>query len=76
MPAILEIANFALGFWAKAKPLIDAGIDITAQYKAQHAKEGALLAANTAPSAADWQAMHDSLKPLEDSLQSAHRDGT
>lgn len=71
---ILEIAQLALAFWDRAAPLVKAGIDIKDAYDAQNAREAALLESNSAPSPADFAAMHSSLDPLEKSIQSAHRD--
>lgn len=71
---ILEIAQLALAFWDRAAPLVTAGIDITKAYQEQNAREAALLASNTAPTPADFAAMHSSLEPLEKSIQAAHRD--
>lgn len=71
---ILAIAQLALAFWDRAKPLVDAGIDITKAYQEEHAREARLMAANAKPTPADWDAMHASLEPLEKSIQAAHRD--
>lgn len=70
----LAIAQFALAFYDRALPLIQAGLDVSKEYSAHKAAVEQMAAANRAPSTEDWNAMRASLKPLEDSIQSAHRD--
>lgn len=74
MSAALAIAQLAFAFYDRAVPLIQAGMDLSKEYSAHKARVEALANANQAPSPADWDAMLASLKPLEDSIQSAHRD--
>jgi hypothetical protein len=75
MPVAMQIAQFIFAFADKLPALIKAGVDITEAYNANKVKALELATANLAPSQADWDAMHVSLKVLEDSIQSAHRDG-
>lgn len=74
MPVALQIAQFAFAFYDRAVPLIQAGMDLSKEYAAHKAQVEKLASSDQPPSPADWDAMHASLKPLEDSIQAAHRD--
>lgn len=73
MPIALKIAQFAFAFMDKVPALISAGVDITAAYSAHKSKVTQLATAGLAPTPKDWEEMHAALKPLEDSIQAAHR---
>lgn len=74
MGTALAIAQFALAFYDRAVPLIQAGMDLSKEYAAHKAQVEALATANQPPSVSDWDAMHASLAPLEQRIQAAHRD--
>lgn len=65
---------FALEILTALPGLIKAGIDITALLSSSTKALNTMQAEDRGPTDAEWDALHAALKPLEDSIQAAHRD--